>query len=322
MTRPRTKGLAGGAIAAALLIGAIARADGLLPEGWLRPPTPAAEETPAVPRCCGHDSTCCARQADIDALKPSRWPEEPIAIDVDALPVAEIAESPGPEVDASVGALTVYDGSWRPHPPLPRRPSQNTVGLVAPGAAGVIRVGSPDLFMSMVQAPFFRDPAMWSRGRGLEYTWDAALPADQPLSWESVDVHPDGGLLYRSFTGRFDRRTGRTTAGARWSGRAVDVARGLVYALRVRRGSDEEIRFLLPAASDFFDRRPFTTVTLPLGKATSTVARHAASVFDVRVWSAIGARPAREIGASFLLGASRASGESKPTVVVAIDEMD
>jgi hypothetical protein len=275
-------------------------------------PSPRPKQR-GIPACCALDSACCEAQTTRDEVVPTRLVREPFQVDFKSLHLAQHKSDASDE-------LGFYDERGQPHL-APIRPG--ITQFVPPGLVGFISIGDD---MNFHSGFFLRDEGNLARGAGtrralgfgvaIDSAW--SYPMVQPLAWRSLDRGADGAFVFRSFDGKLDRSTGKTS-GRSLTAKLTDVADGWVYAFRSRDDSGREsVHFVIEDGAIFggFGPGPLLSVALSVDEGSADVANVGVSKFERE-----GVRITRPKGgpmdAEIQLSASRGEGDAEPLVMIA-----
>jgi hypothetical protein len=352
--------------AASLTIAGSAAAEGNTPPaGWEVPPVatessdkPKKKKKKIGPACCAFDSTCCSRQADIDAQARPKTVQRVVEVRIADIPEATVREAAEGEPPLeNVPPVRLVNEDNQPYP-WSRRPKE--IRMLPPGPLGDIR------WNTQWHLPSFDEKDLQSLGWGTLHYVDSKKPY-------AADAEISGNMGYTSIQqGQgdklvFDMVSGTIAGSPAIRGRyhlhveAAHVADKVVHAYRstMRKGlgslfslmelpakkTDQPtetitwVNFLLPQVIEGFESReakhdggffpsrfsrswPYSLYRLPFGPGLSNMATFRLDDDDKRRWIGVDKkRPPKVWMRHLLVTTSQTSAEKESrTFVMFFDE--
>jgi len=335
------------AISGALLLTArLAAAEGIAPPaGWEVPPVATeADDKPKKkkigPACCAFDSTCCSRQADIDASARPKTVQRRLEIRFADLPEATIREAAeGAPPLEDVPPVRLVNQDQQPYP-WPKAPSE--IRMLPPGPLGDINWKADWL------VPSFDEDELKSLGWGTIHYVDSKKPF-------IADAEITGKVEYTSIQqGEGDKLVldiakGTVAGSPKIKGtyhlhvEAAHIVDKVVHAYRSTTKKDKEtttwVNFLLPQVIEGFESREakheggffpsrfsrswsYSLYRLPYGPGLTNMATFRLDDDDKRRWIGVSKkRPPKIFARHVLVTTSQTTAESEPrTFVMFFDE--
>lgn len=338
------------AISSALLVTVrLAAAEGIAPPaGWEVPPVATGSPDKAAkpkkkqmgPACCAFDSTCCSRQADIDASAKPKTIQRSIEIKFAELPEATIREvAEGGTLLEDVPPVRLLNEGGQPYP-WPKAPRE--IRMVPPGPLGAIAWNDGWL------SPSFEEKELQSLGWGTIHYVDDKKPyfADAEITGkvEYTSIRQgDGDKLI------FDIAKGKVSGSPNVKGtyhlhvEAAHVVDKVVHAYRSTTKTEKAmttwVNFLLPQVIEgfesmdakheggFFPSRfsrswSYSLYRLPYGPGLTNMATFRLDDDDKRRWIGVSKqRPPKIFMRHVFVTTSQTSAEKEPrTYVMFFDE--
>ncbi len=333
------------AIAAFGMTSRIANADDAAapPAGWEVPPLSATsadkqakEKKKIGPACCAFDSTCCSRQADIDAGVKPRGVVRVIAVRISDLPEATIKEAAegAPPIEGAPPVRLINEQSQ----PFPWEDPPKEIRMLPPGPLGDL-----DWNLKWGPSPSFDESDLRSLGWGIvhypsekgHYANDAEIAGK--VEYLSVQQGEGDKLVLDIAKGTV---LGSPVLKATYHlhVEAANVADKVVHVYRATTKDKDEttnwVNFLMPQVIEGFESRAakhqggffpsrfsrswsYSLYRLPYGPGLSNMATFRMDDDDKRRWIGVSKqRPPKIWMRNMVITASQTSVESEPRVSV------
>ncbi len=310
------------------------------PTGWEVPPSPtvstnkpAKAKKKVGPACCTFDSTCCSRQADIDAHAHPQTVARVVVVRFADLPEArlrEVAAGEPPIEDAPPVRLLNEDSQ-----PYPWSKAPKQIRMLPPGPLGDIS------WHSEWSLPSFDEKEFQSLGWGTihyvgeqpHFAPDAEIAGK--MQYTSVQQGPDDKLIFDSVIGTVSGSP-KVKATYHLHAEAVRLVDQVVHGFLVTTKKDNEttkwVHFLMPQVIDGFESKDakheggffpsrfsrswtYTVYKLPFGPGRSNLATFRMDDDDKRRWLGVPKkRPPKIWMRSVLVSVSQTHVENEPVL--------